>query len=95
MSTIKNDQMLVYSHLNNITKGPGTSFKSPALRQKYVRNVLHTAHQYLTKVHFNSTQDSREISINVTSLCSNPYDDVTDCEIRGFNKNTKIYISQE
>ena len=44
MSTIKNDQMLVYSHLNNITKGPGTSFKSPALRQKYVRNVLHTAH---------------------------------------------------
>ena len=29
---------------NKITKGPGTSFQSPALNQKHVRNVYHTAH---------------------------------------------------
>ena len=43
MSTIKNGQISLYSHFNKITKGPGTSFQSPALRQKYVRNVFHTA----------------------------------------------------
>ena len=30
-------------HFNKIIKGPGTSFKSPALSQKHVRNVCHTA----------------------------------------------------
>ena len=28
-------------------------------------------------------------------LCSNAYDDITDCEICGFHKNTKIQTSQE
>ena len=36
-------------------KGPGTSFQSPALSQKHVRNVFHTAHEYLTKFHIGST----------------------------------------
>ena len=48
MSTIKNDQISQYCHLNKIIKGPGTSFQSPAVNQKHVRNVC----QYLTKFHF-------------------------------------------
>ena len=54
MSTIKNGQISLYCYFNKITKGSGTSFQSPALRQKYDRNVCHTAHQYLTKFHFDS-----------------------------------------
>ena len=27
-----------------IIKGPGTSFQSPAVKQKHVRNVCHTVH---------------------------------------------------
>ena len=45
-----------------------TSFQSPGLIQKHVRNVCFAAHQYLTKFHFESTQDSKEISISVTTL---------------------------
>ena len=44
MSTNKNGQILLYCHFNKIIKGPGTSFQSRALSQKYVRNVCHTAH---------------------------------------------------
>ena len=50
----KNGQIL-HCHFNKIIKEPGTSFQSPAFSQKYVRNVCHTAHQYLTKFHFDST----------------------------------------
>ena len=32
-----------YSHFNKIIKGPGTSFQSPALNQKHVRNVYYTS----------------------------------------------------
>ena len=63
MSTIKNDKILVYYHFNKIIKGSGTSFQSPAVRQKHARNVCH-----LTKFHFNSAKDSKEISISVTSI---------------------------
>ena len=55
MSTIKNGQILLYCHFNKIIKGPGASFQSPALSQKQLRNVCHTAHKYLTKFHFDST----------------------------------------
>ena len=55
MSTIKNRQILLYCHFNKIIKGPGTSFQSPALSQKHVINVCHTAHYYSTKFHFEST----------------------------------------
>ena len=41
---MKNDQTLLYCHFNKIIKGPGTSFQSPLLSQKYVRNVCQTAH---------------------------------------------------
>ena len=68
MSTIKNGQILL-CHFNKIMKEPGTNFQSPAFCQKHVRNVCHTAHQYLTKFHFDRTQNSKEISISVT-LCS-------------------------
>ena len=55
MSTIKNGQISLYCYFNKITKGPGTSFQSPALSQKHVRNVCLTAHQHLTKFHFDNT----------------------------------------
>ena len=44
MSTIKNDQILLYCHFNKIIKEPGTSFQSQALNQKHVRNIFHTEH---------------------------------------------------
>ena len=59
MSTINNDQIELYSHFNKIIKEPGTSFQSSAFSQKHVRNVCHTSHQYLTKFHFDRTQDSK------------------------------------
>ena len=61
MSTIKNSQILLYCHFNKIINKSGTSFQSPALSQKHVRNVCHTAHQYLTKFNFDRTQGSKEI----------------------------------
>ena len=45
MSTINNGQILLYYHFNEIIKGPGTSFQSPALSQEHVRNVCHTFDQ--------------------------------------------------
>ena len=39
MSAIKNGQITLYCCFNKIIKGPGTSFQSPALNQKHVRNV--------------------------------------------------------
>ena len=36
-------------------KGSGTIFQSPTFNQKHVRNVFHTAYQYLTKYHFDNT----------------------------------------
>ena len=44
LTTIKNGQILLYFHFNEIIKGPGTSFQSPALSQNHVINVCHTAH---------------------------------------------------
>ena len=41
---MKNGQILLYCRFNKIIKGPGTSFQSPALNQKHIRNVYHTAH---------------------------------------------------
>ena len=60
----------------------------------YVRNVCHRTQYYLTK-YFNSTSDSKEISINATPLCSNACSDATDSEIYGFHKITKIQVSRE
>ena len=47
--TVKNDKCQLlkiarscYCHSNKIITGPGTSFQSPALSQKHVRNVCHT-----------------------------------------------------
>ena len=40
---IKNGQISLYCHFNKIIKGPGTIFQSPALSQKDVRNVCHSA----------------------------------------------------
>ena len=59
MSTIKNGQILLYCYFNKIIliKGPGTSFQSPALNQKHVR--MFVIHQYLSKFHFDSTEDSK------------------------------------
>ena len=44
MSTIKNDQILLYVCFNKMIRGPGTTFQSTALSQKHVTNVCHTAH---------------------------------------------------
>ena len=42
MSTNKNDQISLYCHFSKIKKG--TSFHSPAVNQKHVRNACHTTH---------------------------------------------------
>ena len=63
MSTTKNDQISLYCHFRKIIKGPGARFQSPASSQKHVRNIYHTAYYYLTKFHFDRTQDSKEISM--------------------------------
>ena len=55
MSSIKNDQISLHCHFYKIIKGPGARFQSPALSQKYVRNICHTVHWFLTKFHFDKT----------------------------------------
>ena len=55
MSTIKNGQIMLYCHFNEIMKGLGITFQSPTLSQKHVRKVCHRAHWYLTKFYFSST----------------------------------------
>ena len=52
MSTVRNGQISLYCRFNKIKKGHGTSFQSPALNQKHIKNVFHTAHWYLTKFDF-------------------------------------------
>ena len=42
MSAIINGQISLHCNLNKIIKEPGTSFQSPVLSQKHVRNVFHT-----------------------------------------------------
>ena len=58
----------LYCYFNKIIKEPGTSFQSPAFSQKHVRNVCHTAHNYLTKFHFDRTYDSKVKNRSVTSI---------------------------
>ena len=41
---MKNDQISLYCGLNKIIKEHGTTFQSPELSHKHVRNVCHTAH---------------------------------------------------
>ena len=56
MSTIKNNQIALYFHFKKIIKTPPeASFQSPPLNQKHVRAFCYTAHQYLTKLHIDST----------------------------------------
>ena len=56
MPNMKNGQIPLYGRFNKIIKGPGTICQSPALNQKHrIRNVCHTAHEYLTKFYFDST----------------------------------------
>ena len=62
---------------NKTIKGPGTSFQSPALSQKYEKNILHTAHQYLTKFHY----------IAMPMMMSQIFNSM---DLTGFQKNSKI-----
>ena len=48
-------RILLHCHFNNIIKEPTTSFQSPEFSQKNVGNFCHTAHNYLTKFHFDRT----------------------------------------
>ena len=41
MSTVKNGWILLCCHFNKIIKRSGTSFQSPALSPKHVRNVIY------------------------------------------------------
>ena len=68
MSAIKDAQISLHCHFNKIIKKSGTSSLYLALSQKHVKNVCHTGCKYFTKFHFDSTWDSREISMNVTSI---------------------------
>ena len=70
MSNIQNSQVLLHFGFNKPIKEPRTRLQSPVLKPKHVKNVYHATHQHLTKFHFDSNQDSKEISICVT-LCSN------------------------
>ena len=65
MSTIENGYIQLYCHFNEIIKGSGTSFKSPALKENMLQMFCHTAQYYLTKFHFDSTEDSKEVNISV------------------------------
>ena len=95
ISAIKSGLIPLYCHFYKIIKEPGTSFRSLASSQKYVRNVCQTAHQYLTKFHSETNQDSKEIGVSVTSMTQQCYDDVADQEICRLHKNIKFQISQE
>ena len=44
MSNIKNGHISIYFNFNKIIKGPETSFQSPVLSQKQVRDLCHKAH---------------------------------------------------
>ena len=90
MSTITNREISIYCCFNKIIKGSRTSFQSPALSEKFVRNVCRPAHQYLTRFHFDSTQDSKEISISATSVMQHCLVSQVD-----FTKKTKFQISRE
>ena len=94
MLTFKNCQISLYCHFNKIIKEAGISFQSPILSQKNVRNVCRTGYQYLTRFLFQCDQDSKEISISGNCTSSNAYNDVTDFEICGFHKSTKIRYLQ-
>ena len=50
MSTIKNSQISLYYHFNKIIKVPETSFQSPTLSQKHVKNMSKTFLSYNTLV---------------------------------------------
>ena len=78
-------------HFNIIIKESGTSFQFPVLSQNHIKNICHN-HKYLTRFQFDSTYDSKLISISVMpiAICSNVYDGITAFEISGFHKNTKI-----
>ena len=65
---MKNDWISLYCCFDKIIKGPETSFQFAALSQNHVRNIWHRAHYYLTKFHFGSTKDSKEVSLIVTSI---------------------------
>ena len=88
--TVKNGQILLYFRFNKIINEPTTIFQSPSLGQQHVRNVFHTVHQYLTKFCFDSTQNSKEISITVTSI-------MQQClyQYQEFDKSIKIQTSRE
>ena len=58
----------LYCYFNKIIKEHGTSFQSPAFSQKHVRNVCHTAQNYLTKFHFDRAYDSKVKNRSVTSI---------------------------
>ena len=91
MSTIENGKIFLYCHFNKIIKGAGNSFQYPVLSQKHVRNVCHTV-TYFHKFHFKRTLNSKEISISVTFIMSNVYDDVTYFEICRFHKKHKNLV---
>ena len=45
---MKNSQISLYCRFNKIIKGPGTSFQSPALNQKHIRNDYHRVFDQLS-----------------------------------------------
>ena len=68
MSTIQNEPIALYFHFNKIIEKPETSFQPSALSQKLVTNVCRTTHQHFTKSHFDCSEDSKEISVSVTTI---------------------------
>ena len=94
---MENGQILLYFHFNKIIKELGTSFQSPALIQKHIRNICQTAHQYLTKFHFDSAQDSNETRISVTFLIQQIFKsvDFTETQKSGHLQNETFFLQKK
>ena len=103
MSTIKNGQVTLYCCFNKIIKEPGTSFQSPALNQKHVRNVCTLVFDqifFLQYLGFKRTKDKCNFHYVAMSMMTSQilkFEDFTKTQISGerniiFSSNKKNYL---
>ena len=67
MSIAISQHVLLDCHFTKIIKGTRTSFQSSKMNQKHVGSVCHNLHYPLTKFHFDTIKDSKEVIIKLTS----------------------------
>ena len=91
ISSNKYQQILSSCHFTKIMKGPGTSFQSLGLSQKYVGNVCHDLQYPLAKFHFNTGKYSKVVIRKViANICINVFEDL-DLRIQEKHKNLNIW----